>query len=155
MANNAQELKCMILTLKKENVLVPSAVVAEIISVEEIDEVADTPSWMVGKCKWRGEYIPLLSYEAAGGDDVLSGNRSTQVAVLYSLNEESDLEKPNVGLVITGVPHVTRFTADQIKADENASSEHSMIAQRVKVNGVSMSILDIDAMETMVVESNY
>ena len=155
MADEAHSLKCIILTLKKENVLIPGAVVAEIVSVEDIEEVADSPDWLMGKFQWRREYIPLLSFEVAGGDDILAKSRSTQVAVLHVLNDDSGLDQPYVGLMISGVPHVNRFTSDQIKADEDSLSDNVMVAQRVKVNGVSMSILDIDAMEMMVSESNY
>lgn len=155
MADDERVLKCIILTLKKENVLIPSAVVAEIVSVEDTEEVTDSPDWLLGKFMWRGKNIPLLSFEAAGGEDVLSIKRSIQVAVLSVLNNESGLESPYVGLMISGVPHVSRFTADQIIADDETPAEHTMVAQHVKVNGVSMSILDVGAMETMVLESNY
>lgn len=155
MADDAHVLKCIILTLKKENVLVPSAVVAEIISVENVEEVDDSPDWMIGQFKWRGEYIPLLSFEAVEGEDALSANRSMQVAVLYVLNDDSGLKSPYIGLRISGVPHVSRFSENQIVLNEGKNADHFMVAQRVKVNGVSMSILDIDAMESMLVESNY
>ena len=155
MAENAQSLKCTILTLKKENVLVPSAVIAEIISVENIEELPDSPAWLIGRFKWRGNDIPLLSFEVASGNDVMPNRRSTQVSVFHTLNENSDLDDPYVGLMISGVPHLASFTEDQIAADENSSAGHPMVAQRIRVNGVSIGILDIDAMETMVVESGF
>lgn len=145
-------IKCIILTLKKENVLVPSAAVAEILSVEDVSNVTDTPEWLLGTIKWRGEDIPLMSFEALSGDEDLSLNRSTQVAVLYGLNDDETLESPYIGLKISGVPHVSRFTANQITINEQNFAEHGLVAQRVKVNGVSMSILDIDAMSAMVTE---
>lgn len=154
MSDDDKAVKCIILTLKKDNVLVPSAAVAEIMSVESVDEVTDSPNWLLGTIKWRGEDIPLVSFEALSGEEDLSLNRSTQIAVLYGLNDDETLESPYIGLKISGVPHVSRFTADQIKVNEQAFAEHGLVAQRVKVNGVSMSILDIDAMSTMVAELN-
>jgi len=148
-------LKCIILTLRKENVLVPSSMVAEIVSVENIEEIADSPDWLIGKFKWRGEDLPILSFEVADGEEELSVIRSTQVAVLHVLNDDSGLDSPYIGLKVSGVPHVNRFTQDQIVINEGKNTDHPMIAQRVKVNGVSMSILDIDAMETMVAEALY
>ena len=153
MAEKAQEIRCLILTLKKENVLVASAAVAEILSVENVEAIADSPEWLVGEIKWRGVSVPLLSFEAAGGDTEAIANRNMQVAVLYILNDDSELSSSYIGMVISGVPHVSRFTADQIVVDKDITDEHSMIAQRVKVNGVSMSILDIDAMENMIIDS--
>ena len=154
MSEDEQVVKCIILTLKKDNVLVPGVAVAEIFSVEAIDDVADSPDWLLGTFKWRGHDIPLMSFEAISGEEDLSINRSTQIAVLYDLNDDAALETPYIGLRISGVPHVSRFTADQIKVNETAFSDHALVAQRVKVNGVSMSILDIDAMSTMILELN-
>ena len=154
MSDDDKAVKCIILTLKKDNVLVPSAAVAEIMSVESVDEVTDSPNWLLGTIKWRGEAIPLVSFEALSGEEDLSLNRSTQIAVLYGLNDDETLESPYIGLKISGVPHVSKFTADQIKVNEQDFAEHGLVAQRVKVNGVSMSILDIDAMSTMVAELN-
>jgi len=153
MAEKEQEIKCLILTLKKENVLVASAAVAEIISVENITPLANSPVWMAGEINWRGAAIPLVSFEAVMGEDSISVNRNTQVAILYVLNEDTELKSSYIGLIVSGVPHVSRFTSKQITVDEESKKEHSMVAQRVKVNGVSMSILDIDAMENMIVDS--
>lgn len=152
MSEDEQIVKCIILTLKKDNVLVPSAAVAEIFSVEAVDDVPGSPDWLLGTIKWRGQDIPLMSFEAHSGDEDLSLNRSTQIAVLYDLNDDEMIDSPYIGLKISGVPHVSRFTADQIKVNENAFEEHALVAQRVKVNGVSMSILDIDAMGNMISE---
>ena len=153
MADEAHVLKCIILTLKKENVLIPGALVSEITSVENIEDVAGSPEWLIGQFQWRGKDIPLLSFEVSGGNEVGPRSRSTQVAVLNGLNDDPSLDTHFLGLMISGVPHVSRFTSDQIKPNEDVSAEHPMVAQRVKVNGVSMSILDIDAMARMVAEA--
>ena len=154
MSEDEQVIKCIILTLKKDNVLVPSVAVAEIFSVEAIDDVVDSPDWLLGTFKWRNQDIPLMSFEAISGEEDISLNRSTQIAVLYDLSDEEAIETPYIGLRISGVPHVNRFTADQIKVNEIVFPDHALVAQRVKVNGVSMSILDIDAMSTMILELN-
>ena len=153
MEDEAHVLKCIILTLKKENVLIPGSLVSEITSVENIEDIAGSPDWLIGQFQWRGQDIPLLSFEVSGGNEIGPRSRSTQVAVLNGLNDDPSLATPFLGLMISGVPHVSRFTADQIKPNEDVSAEHPMVAQRVKVNGVSMSILDIDAMAAMVAEA--
>ena len=47
MAKDTQLLKCVILTLRKENVIVPNALVAEIISVKDIEETENSPGWFL------------------------------------------------------------------------------------------------------------
>lgn len=140
-------IKSIILTLKNELVVVPNASVAEIISVQDVREVEDSPRWMLGKARWRGVEVPVVSYEAAGGDDAQAVNINTQVAVMYSVSEDS--EYPYVGLAMHGVPHVSTFSRDQIRTDEQASSEHPMVAQKVRINGAAAGILDLFAIEEM------
>ena len=149
MSQNEPLIKSIILTLKNELVVVPNASVAEIISVQGVREVKDTPGWMLGKARWRGVELPVVSYEAAGGDDAEAVNVNTQVAVIYSANEDADKKYPYIGLAMHGVPHVSTFSREQIRIDEKASAEHPMVAQRVRINGAAAGVLDIDAIEGM------
>ena len=114
----AQSIKCMILTLRSENVIVPAAAIAEIISARDAMDIANMPDWYMGKMLWRGVNVPLVSFEAAGGEEVKRINLNTQVAMLYSITKETDY--PYLGVIISGVPHETLFSEEQIKVDEHA-----------------------------------
>jgi len=154
MAEDTQIIKCVILTLRKENVIVPNALVAEIISVKDLEESEDLPQWLLGRMNWRGAEVPLLSFEAAGGEKVAKVNLNTQAVVLYSVGKSGEeVEVPYLGLVMSGVPHVSHFTREQVKSDSEALENHPMIAQKVRINGASVSILDVDAMASMVAGS--
>jgi len=153
MVKDTQAIKCVILTLRKENVIVPNSLVAEIISVKEIKGMDDAPDWFLGNMKWRGTDVPLLSFEASGGEKISKVNLNTQAVVLYAVSDTGETgETPYLGLVMSGVPHISDFTRKQIKKDTDALEEHPMVAQKVRINGASVSILDVDAMVTMVEE---
>jgi len=153
MRNNKELIKCVILTLKKQNVLIPNALVAEIISVKDVESSDDTPGWYVGDMKWHGEAVPLLSFEASGGEKISRVNLNTQAVVLFAVGKGGEVSKsPYLALVMSGVPHVSDFSRDQIKTDNDAAESHPMVAQKVRINGASVSILDVDAMLTMVEE---
>jgi chemosensory pili system protein ChpC len=151
MVEDTQLIKCVIFTLRKENVIVPNSLVAEIISVKDINEIESTPTWFLGNMSWRGEDVPLLSFESAGGGEAPKVNLNTQAVVLYAVGKDGDvIETPYLGLVMSGVPHVSRFSREQITTDIEAQEDHPMIAQKVRINGASVSILDVDAMVEMV-----
>ena len=151
MTGNTQLIKCVILTLRKVNVIVPNSLVAEIISVKEINESKNSPAWFLGNMNWRGEDVPLLSFESAGGEDIPKVNLNTQAVVLYAVGKGGDVvENPYIGLVMSGVPHVSRFTREQITTDIDAQEDHPMVAQKVRINGARVSVLDVDAMVEMV-----
>ena len=151
MTNDTQLLKCVILTLRKENVVVPNALVAEIISVKEVVETENTPKWFLGNMNWRGKSVPLLSFEAAVGDEVSKVNLNTQAVVLYAVGKDGDIvASPYLGLVMSGVPHISRFSREQIVTDDEEENNHPMVAQKVRINGARVNILDVDAMVSMV-----
>jgi len=151
MANDTQQIKCIILTLRKENVIVPNALVAEVISVKDLEEIGNSPEWFLGKMKWRGADVPLLSFEAAGGEVIRKVNANTQAVVLYAVGKGDDVsENPYMGLVMSGVPHVSHISRDQIIIDKEKSRDNPMVARKVRINGASVSILDVDAMVNMV-----
>ena len=153
MAKETQIIKCVIFTLRKQNILVPNALVAEIISVKEIEECKCSPDWFLGNMKWRGVDVPLLSFEAAGGMADVKVNLNTQAVVLYGVGKGEEVNKsPYLALVMSGVPHVSQFSRNQIKTDSQVRDEHPMVAQNVRINGASISILDVDAMVDMVAE---
>lgn len=155
MVEDKQVIKCVILTLRKENVIVPNALVAEIISVKEMDESKNSPSWFLGKMKWRGTDVPLLSFEAAGGEGDVKVNLNTQAVVLYAVGQGGEVEEtPYLGLVMSGVPHVSHFSRGQMKVDSDSigQKKHPMVAQKVRINGASVSVLDVDGMVGMVAD---
>lgn len=153
MAEDKQLIKCVILTLRRENVIVPNALVAEIISVREIESIDNAPDWYLGKMAWRGSDVPLLSFEASGGEKVSKVNLNTQAVVLYAVGDSGVVsESPYMGLVMSGVPHVSQFSREQISSDDEGEESHPMVAQKVRINGASVSILDVDAMVAMVEE---
>lgn len=149
MTQNIKLVKSIILTLRNKLVVVPNAAIAEIISVQDVHQQKDSPKWLLGKARWRGVDLPVVSYEAAAGEEAQKVNLNTQVAVMYSANDEEDRSYPYFGLAIHGVPHVSTFSREQIKADVHASKEHPMVAQVVRINGAAAGILDIRAIEEM------
>ena len=155
MAENVQIIKCMILTLRSENVIVPSASIAEMVSVQGAMKVNNMPEWYVAKMRWHGVDVPLVSFEAAAGDGAKEVNQNTQIAMIYTASDDES-RYPYVGLVVSGVPHVAQFSRDQIITDQESlldGHSHSMVVQKIRINGAAVSVLDIDGIESMIKEA--
>ena len=155
MAQTIQVIKCMILTLRSENVIVPSASVAEMMSAQGAMAVNNVPDWYVAKMRWHGVDVPLVSFEAASGEEIKVVNQNTQIAMIYTASDDES-RYPYIGLVVSGVPHVTQFSRDQIVTDPESlldTHSQSMVAQKTRINGAAVSILDIDGIESMIKEA--
>lgn len=152
MAQNIQFIKCIILTLRSQNVLVPSSSIAEMVSAQGVMRVQNMPVWYVGKMRWHGVDVPLVSFEAAEGDAIKAVNQNTQVAMIYTATDDES-RYPYIGLIVSGVPHVTQFSRDQIVVDPDSLLDvhsHPMVIQKTRINGAAVSILDIDGIENMI-----
>ncbi len=156
MAKNIQVIRCMILTLRSENVIVPGASVAEMVSAQGAVEVKNMPDWYVAKMRWHGVDVPLLSFEAAGGAAAKPVNQNTQIAMIYTASDDES-RYPYIGLVVSGVPHVTQVRQNQIVVDPESLLEdaysHPMVAQKTRINGAAVNILGIDGIENMIKEA--
>lgn len=151
MAEAMQVIKCMILTLRSENVVVPSTAVAEMVSAQGVLRLSDMPDWYVARMRWHGVDVPLVSFESAGGGVAKAVNQNTQIAMIYTASDDES-RYPYIGLIISGVPHVTQFSRDQIITDPDSLEVqiHPMVVQKARINGAAASILDIDGIEAMI-----
>lgn len=155
MAKNLQVIKCMILTLRSQNVLLPSASVAEMVSAEGAKHTIDMPDWFVAKMRWHGVDVPIVSFEAASGEKIKEVNQNTQIAMIYTASADES-RYPYIGLVVSGVPHVTQFSQKQIIVDPESLLDvhlHPMVVQKIRINGAAVSILDIDGIESMIMKA--
>ena len=145
---SAKKIKCVLLTLRTENVVVPNAALAEIVSLRDVGKIDNAPQWLLGKMHWRGVDIPLVSFEAAaeGANAAMSAN---QAAVIHLISADGKAVYPYVGLSISGVPHISEFTKEQITVDAQERKAHPMVAQRIRINGAAASILNIDSIASM------
>lgn len=146
---SAKKIKCVLLTLRTENVVVPNAALAEVVSLRDVDKVDNAPQWLLGKMHWRGVDIPLVSFEAAA-EGAGAAMRANQAAVIHLISADGKAVYPYVGLSISGVPHISDFTKEQITIDvQHERKDHPMVAQRIRLNGAAASILDIDSIASM------
>ncbi len=145
---SAKKIKCVLLTLRTENVVVPNAALAEIVSLRDVNKVDNAPQWLLGKMHWRGVDIPLVSFEAAaeGSSTAMNAN---QAAVIHLISADGKSVYPYVGLSISGVPHISEFSKEQITVDAQERKAHPMVAQRIRINGAAASILNIDSIASM------
>lgn len=155
MAQNTQDIKCTILTLRAENVIVPSASVAEMVSAQGAATTSGMPNWYVARMRWHGVDVPLVSFEAVQEEGIKIVNQNTQVAMIYTASDDES-RYPYIGLIVSGVPHATQFSRSQIETDADSVSgvyNHPMAAQKARINGAAVNVLDIDGIESMIKEA--
>ncbi|MEM7207968.1 MAG: chemotaxis protein CheW [Pseudomonadota bacterium] len=136
--------KCLILPLKKGVLLVPNAVVAEVLNNETLqDSPATAPAWQVGQISWRDQTaLPILSFEGVCGEQIPSVEVGANVVVMHSIKPEQKTRY--YGLHITDVPTFEFVDAATLTLAPDQDTNPDFVASRVFVNGIEGFIPDLD-----------
>lgn len=113
MANEKQQLECVLLPQSEINLLLPRASVVQVIESEKLDIVVDLQGGMLGKLQWRGWTVPLLSFESVTNGSIPKFNLDTKSVILHSLID--DAVTPYIAITLQGPPKELQIDKDNIK----------------------------------------
>ncbi|MDH5485414.1 MAG: chemotaxis protein CheW [Gammaproteobacteria bacterium] len=142
MSEATDQIKCVLLAINEDSILLPNTALAEIIPIRNMINVANKPNWMLGYLDWRGQPVPLVSFEAIGGvrmPSLASGN--VKAAVVYSIRSGSKF--PFISFLVQGEPKVLSLHATDVIASKEPV-EHPAIDQKVMVKEDMASIIDLE-----------
>jgi chemosensory pili system protein ChpC len=113
MPNNEIFIRCLLIPVGKEQLLLPSAIVAEITAYSEPTLITkQQPDWLLGNIDWRNQNIPLLAVENLLSLSTASSDVKYRTVILYGLENLQVL--PFYGLRITEIPRSFMVTADNL-----------------------------------------
>jgi len=145
MSKAAGEVRSVLIPLADRQLLLPNAVVAEIMAYQQPEEREGMPEWFLGNMAWRGVLVPVISYEAMlGGGAVTPGHRG-RIAILNGLNGHPRLS--HYGMVVQAIPSLVRVTTNNVLALPRADEESPLIRQGVELELNPAYIPDLDEIE--------
>lgn len=144
----AELIKCVLLTVNEDRVILPNSAIAEIVPIRNIINVANRPDWMLGYLDWRGNSVPLVSFEAMGGvrmPSLATGN--VKAAVVYAVG--GDRAFPFMSFLVQGAPQILNVAETDILENKEQIT-HPAIEQKVIAKGETASILDLAKLEQVI-----
>lgn len=145
--SNQAQVKCLLLPLEDDVVVLPNSLVAEIVAYQKVQSAVDGPDWLIGRVEWRGHDLPLLSFEVACGQPLEPLGRKVQFVVMNVLNIGVGLNF--YALRIHGIPRFEFIDRSKIAAAVQQTRQSELVATRVFINGVSAFIPNIDRFESL------
>ncbi|MDH5471877.1 MAG: chemotaxis protein CheW [Gammaproteobacteria bacterium] len=148
MTDVEEQIKCVLLSVNENQLILPKTAVAEVVAIRNIINVANKPNWMLGYLDWRGNSIPLVSIEAMGGvrmPSLASGN--VKAAVVYVIGENASFNF--MAFLVQGTPKVINLKPNSIISDEE-ESRHPVIEEKILIHGEKASILDLIKLESII-----
>lgn len=151
MNDTSHILPCVMIPMSERQLLLPNVSVAEIVDCNHIEARDDAPVWLLGDLDWRGQRLPVISYDAANGGEARmpTGNRG-RIAVLNTIGKNHG-SLPFLAVVTQGIPSQTRLASDQVQTvDDEAGPADLMM---VTVEGEHVSIPNLEYLEQLALEA--
>lgn len=149
----AEEVYSLLLPLAGTRLLVPNAVVAEVVGFSGANsDSEDGPSWLLGEITWQGKQVPVLSFEAMReGGRPAALNPRARVAILNCIMGASDLV--SLGIVTEGHPHLVRVDRGILTFDDRQEPESdSPVLCRVFIANAEALIPNLEFIEKELAE---
>jgi chemosensory pili system protein ChpC len=147
----AHELYSLLIPLGQERLIVPRACVAEVITWQAPEKMDGTPAWYLGTIQWSGRPVPVISFEAACGQNFPPPGTRTRIVIFVALGDH--VTGGYFGLITQGFPQLVRVNADVVKADASRGfSDHGPVLCQVRMLNESPLIPDFDWLERMISE---
>jgi len=108
MQKKVETVRSLLIQIANGDILVPSAVVAEIIGYKLPQALDNQPEWMLGAIEWRNQKVPIVDIKhllalPAKADTTLD-EKTFRLVILYGL--ESVQMMPFFGFIAASVPRV-------------------------------------------------
>jgi chemosensory pili system protein ChpC len=99
MSNERKDIRGVTITVTGGRLLLPNANIAEIITFAEPEPVPGAPTWVLGRLRWRGWRLPLVSFSRLAGLATDEGELGAKVAVLRALGGNAGLPTSDHGVL--------------------------------------------------------
>ncbi len=145
------ELVTFLMPVTKRYLLLPNVTVAEIIHHRAPAQPDDMPTWFLGNLEWRGQSVPMVSFEALNEEPFQADGRRQNIAVLNGITNPDKL--PFLAVLTQGAPRLMRLTPDEISSDDDAQDRKGPAELMVvSANGETASIPDLNFIENCVID---
>ena len=143
-AAGPHDLSALLVPVTGDLLVVPGAVVAEIIKRRELQRPPGAPDWLLGTLLWHREKLPVLSFEALNGHAGPDPGHGSRIVILTTLCDTAPAR--NYAILAQGVPHLLLLTAADVQAVD-APALGPAERMKVRVYGQHAAIPDFDFIE--------
>lgn len=107
-----REIRGLLITVTGGRVLLPNTNVSEIITAATPEPVDQAPPWLLGRVRWRGWRVPLVSFSLLSGIAPRDGALNAKVTILKGLTAQPRM--PFIAMLCLGFPRLTTITMDNL-----------------------------------------
>ncbi|MFW5824509.1 MAG: chemotaxis protein CheW [Marinobacter sp.] len=147
-----QTLPCVLIPMTQRQLLLPNVSIAEVVDHDASLTGGDDHPWLTGFLDWRGLQLPVISYEAANGQEATAPETGRgRIVVLNTIGPDHD-RMPFMAIVTQGIPSQTRLEPEQMQGQEAGDKGPADLMQ-VELEGEPVWIPDLEYLESLGVKT--
>ncbi|MBP6596356.1 MAG: chemotaxis protein CheW [Arenimonas sp.] len=146
--NAQRDIRGVLITVTQGRLLLPNASVAEVITYSEPEAVANAPDWLLGRVRWRGWRLPLMSFSRLAGWSSEDGQLGAKVAVLKALGGNPKL--PFFAVLSQGFPRLVTVSTSALVQSHDLKQLPLGVHSRVTLNDDPASVPDLMSIELLI-----
>ena len=142
-------IKCAVLRLQQGNLILPLNLLAELVTVEQLD-ASDHPG-ILGWLHWLNRPVPVVSLESLCmlGDGIVES--SSNCVILHTVSDCDEL--PFIALQVQGGLQTVEIGEDTLRDDYSGNTQRCpYVARQVRISQLVCLIPDLPALEASVAE---
>ena len=151
MSDTANIIRGVLIQVADARLLLPNATIAEVLSYADPEPVENAPDWLLGRMRWRGWQLPLVSFSRFTGIADERGGLGSKVIVLKALG--GDPKHPFFALLTQGFPRLVTVTEATLTAESDDGSVPEGVLARVRLNENDALLPDLNAIEDWINEA--
>jgi chemosensory pili system protein ChpC len=142
------EIRGLIITVTNGRLLLPNANVTEIITFSDPEPIENAPRWLLGRTRWRGWRVPLVSFSMLAGLAAKEAGVKPKVTVLKALGGNPKM--PYLAVVAQGFPRLTTVSSDTLVSIDVDETRAPGVAHTVLVRDDQAFVPDLIGIERLI-----
>lgn len=142
---SASEVVSLVIPMQGMGLLVPNAMVAEIVPFAGMEAKTKGPDWLLGEVQWRGQKLPLMSFESANGEGMVLPRPGSRFAVLNAITGAGG--RQFYAILVHGNPTKAEFAPGSLEPVEGPDA--LAVKAYVRYQDAILRIPDPDVLEPL------
>ena len=145
MSDSAPIIRGVLIQVADARLLLPNATIAEVLSYADPEPVGNAPDWLLGRIRWRGWQLPLVSFSRFTRIADEQGGLGSKVIVLKALG--GDQKHPFFAVLTQGFPRLVTVTEAALASESDDADVPEGVLARVRLNEDDALLPDLAVLE--------
>jgi chemosensory pili system protein ChpC len=144
------DIRGVLISVSGGKLLMPNASVAEVITYSNPEPVPGAPAWLLGRVRWRGWALPIVSYSRLVGWSQESAALGAKVAVLKAVGGHAKM--PYFAVLTQGFPRLVTIADNALIESESGQDLPNGVYSEAMFNDDYVVVPDLPSVELQIVD---